>query len=161
MRMPKLPSASRPVAPGYGFPPASDGLLPWKWAQDRLTKSHNYWLMTVRPDRTPHCMPIWGVWVDGRFYFSTGAKSRKAKNLAKNRHCVVCTEKAHEAVIVEGTAAAVRDKKLLTSIAPHYYHKYKPWKLDPKMGPIFEVRPSVVFAMYEKEFAESATKWKF
>ncbi len=117
--------------------------------------------MTVRPDRTPHCMPIWGVWVDGRFYFSTGAKSRKAKNLAKNRHCVVCTEKAHEAVIVEGTAAAVRDKKLLTSIAPHYYRKYKPWKLDPKMGPIFEVRPSVVFAMYEKKFAESATKWKF
>ena len=85
-------------------------------------------------DDAPHAMPIWGIWVDQRFYFSTGGKSRKAKNLARNRKCVVCTEKAHEAVIVEGIAAPVKDKKLIARVAPYYHKKYKPWKLDPKDG---------------------------
>jgi general stress protein 26 len=155
------PPASRPIAPGYGFPSAAKGLLPWKWAEKRLIASHNYWLVSVRPNGTPHAMPIWGIWVEQRFYFSTGRRSRKAKNLASNRKCVVCTEKAHEAVIVEGVAASVRDKKLIARLAPHYYRKYKPWKLDPTMGPIFEVRPSVAFAMYEKKFAETTTKWQW
>lgn len=159
--MPKLPRSSRPVAHGYGLPPASEGLLPWKWAKDRLTNSRNYFFVSVRPDRAPHCMPIWGVWVDGRFYFSTGAKSRKAKNLVKNRRCVLCTDNADEAVIVEGTAFPVRDNKFIARIAPHYHRKYKPWKLDPKMGPIFQLRPQVAFAMYEKKFAETATRWKW
>lgn len=106
-------------------------------------------------------MPIWGIWVAQRFYFSTGKQSRKAKNLAGNKQCIVATEKAHEAVIVEGTARSVRDKKLLAKLGPYYYRKYKPWKLDPKMGPIFEVRPQTVFGMYEKKFVETATKWAF
>jgi nitroimidazol reductase NimA-like FMN-containing flavoprotein (pyridoxamine 5'-phosphate oxidase superfamily) len=155
------PAASRPIAQGYGFPSAAEGLLPWTWAEKRLVESHNYWFVSVRPDAAPHAMPIWGVWVEQRFYFSTGAKSRKARNLARNRKCVICTEKAHEAVIVEGTAAPIKDKKLLARIAPHYHKKYKPWKLDPKMGPIFEVRPQTTFAMYEKKFAETATKWEW
>jgi hypothetical protein len=29
------------------------------------------------------------------------------------------------------------------------------------MGPIFEVRPKTAFAMYEKKFAETATKWEW
>jgi nitroimidazol reductase NimA-like FMN-containing flavoprotein (pyridoxamine 5'-phosphate oxidase superfamily) len=49
-------------------------------------------------------MPVWGVWVVNAFYFSTGAESRKAKNLASNPECVVCPENAEEAVIMEGTA---------------------------------------------------------
>ena len=79
------PVSSRPVALGYGFPSAAEGLLPWKWAEKRLVESHNYWFVSVRPDDAPHAMPIWGIWVDQRFYFSTGGKSRKAKNLARNR----------------------------------------------------------------------------
>src|SRR5919109_5523167 len=96
------PQASRPYMPGYGLPKGSRGLLPWRWADQRLTRSHNYWIITSRPDGTPHAMIVWGVWEGGRFYFSTGRESRKARNLAKNPSCIVCTEKAAEAVIVEG-----------------------------------------------------------
>ena len=49
-------------------------------------------------------MVVWGLWQDGRLFFSTGSKSRKARNLAQNSNCVICTEHAHEAVIVEGVA---------------------------------------------------------
>ena len=49
-------------------------------------------------------MVVWGLWQDGQFLFSTGSQSRKAPNLAQNAACIVCTEHANEAVIVEGSA---------------------------------------------------------
>ncbi len=155
------PKAIRPHMPGYGVPTDTKGLLPWKWAEQRLVKSHNYWLITTRPDGAPHAMPIWGVWVDSLFVFSTGRDSRKAKNLAANPKCVVCSELAKEAVIVEGVATEVTDSSQIKEFGRPYQHKYKPWKLDPSMGPIFTVRPETVFGMYEKKFTDAATKWVF
>ena len=98
------PQASRPFMPGYGISEGEEGLLPWSWAVERLEKSHNYWVMTVRPGGRPHAMPVWGVWLDGRYFFSTARTSRKAANLAANPNCVVGTESAAEAVILEGLA---------------------------------------------------------
>lgn len=103
---------------------------------------------------------LWGIWVDGRLYFSTGAKSVKARNLAANPACVVCTDKVAEAVVVEGTATPLAGAARLKQIAPHYAKKYKSFTLDPKMGPIFEVRPKVVFGLSEKDF-KNTTRWQF
>ena len=144
--------------PGYGLPRGTKGLLPWRWAETRLTRSHNYWLMTVKPDATPHAMLVWGIWADRRFYFSTGRESRKARNLAANPACTIGTERADEAVIVEGTATEVRDTKRIEKLGAVYYRKYRPWKLDPSMGPVFEVVPRVIFGLREKTF-KAATRW--
>src|SRR6202043_3882374 len=118
------PKSSRPHMPGYGLPTGNKGLLPWNWADQRLKKSHNYWITTVKPDGSPHCMVVWGLWQHWRLLFSTGSKSRKARNLARNENCVVCTELANEAVIVEGIAeiagVPARRKFLHT-----YERKYK------------------------------------
>jgi nitroimidazol reductase NimA-like FMN-containing flavoprotein (pyridoxamine 5'-phosphate oxidase superfamily) len=154
------PKASRPHMPGYGMPTGKKGLLPWTWAEERLRKSHNYYLMTVRPDATPHAMPVWGIWIDNRFYFSTGAKSRKAQNLAANPSCVVCTEKSAEAVVVEGVASAIEATSRIAELSRVYAKKYKGFTLDPKMGPIFEVRPKVAFGLREKTF-KAMTRWTF
>jgi pyridoxine/pyridoxamine 5'-phosphate oxidase len=155
------PTPSRPYMPGYGVPAGHKGILPWKWAERRLKQSHNYWLITTRPDGTPHAMPVWGVWVESMFVFSTARESRKAKNLGANPNCVVCNELAKEAVIVEGVVTEVTDPSQIKEFGRPYSRKYKPWKLDPSMGPIFVVRPRAVFAMYEKKFANAATKWIF
>jgi len=154
------PRASRPRMLGYGIPDDTKGTLPWKWADDRLERSHNYWLVTASEDSAPHVMPIWGVWVDQRFWFSTGAKSRKARNLAENARCSVCAEKASEAVIVQGTAQRVRPASVPRKVSAAYHTKYK-WKLDPKIGTIFAVQPRVVFGFWEAKFVESATRWRF
>jgi nitroimidazol reductase NimA-like FMN-containing flavoprotein (pyridoxamine 5'-phosphate oxidase superfamily) len=146
--------------PGYGMPSGTKGLLPWTWAEQRVQKSHNYYVMTVRTNGTPHAMPVWGIWVDSRFYFSTGAQSVKARNLAANPACVICTEKAAESVVIEGTATPIGDPARVTVLAPHYARKYKSFTLDPKMGPIFEVVPKVVFGLDEKQF-KSMTRWTF
>jgi PPOX class probable F420-dependent enzyme len=147
--------------PGYGVARGRRGLLPWRAATDRLARSHNYWLVTTRPDGRPHAMPVWGLWLDDRFYFSTGRRSRKARNLAANPRCVVCTERAAEAVIVEGTAATVTDAAIVETLLRPYERKYRPWTLDPGLGPVYEVRPRVVFAVFERTFPRSATRWTF
>ena len=152
--------------PGYGLPDASKGLLPWSWAEQRLKKSHNYWITTVNPDGSPHTMVVWGLWQDGRFVFSTGSKSRKARNLAQNKNCVVCTEHAHEAVIVEGTAE-IADVPSRRKLLSNYGRKYK-WDMDAMKKdilsmkePVFAVRPRVVFGLWEKKFMDKSTRWKF
>jgi general stress protein 26 len=156
----RVPTASRPHMPGYGMPTGTKGLLAWAWAEKRLRGSHNYYVMTVRPDATPHAMPVWGIWVEGRFYFSTGARSVKARNLAANAACVICTETSAEAVVIEGTASALTDAARIDALSPSYSKKYKSFTLDPKMGPIFEVRPRIAFGLREKTF-KSTTRWTF
>ena len=161
---PSQPQASRPHMPGYGLPDATEGqgLLPWRWAVERLEPARHYWLSTTRPDGRPHAMPVWGVWLDDCFYFSTGGESRKARNLAANAHCVVSVEAADGAVIVEGTAAEVQPETLSQTVFAAYQAKYD-WELDPALGPIFIVQPSVVlgFSSIPGEFIGSATRWTF
>jgi hypothetical protein len=152
--------------PGYGMPESTKGLLPWKWADQRLQKSHNYWITTVKPDGSPHTMVVWGLWLNGAFLFSTGRQSRKARNLEKNKNCVVCNEDAHEAVIVEGTAE-IADESIRRDFLKKYQRKYdfdmKGMEKDilAMKEPVFAVRPRVVFGLYEKKFMSSATRWKF
>lgn len=163
---PPAPRASRPYAPGYGLPETNKGLLSWSWAEKRLKRSHNYWITTVKPNAAPHTMVVWGLWQDGRFLFSTGSKSRKARNLAKNKNCIVCTELANEAVIVEGIAE-IADVAARRKFLAVYERKYK---FDMKgmaedilamKEPVFAVRPRLVFGLWEKYFATKTTRWKF
>jgi hypothetical protein len=156
----RVPKASRPHMPGYGLPKGTKGLLPWKWAEDRLKKSHNYWITTVRPDGSPHTMVVWGLWLEGAFYFSTGKQSRKARNLAENPRCIVATERAEEAVIVEGEANLTKDTPQLKFFA-NYQKKYK-WDMSAMQEePVYQVRPQRAFGLYEKKFMGAATRWKF
>lgn len=161
------PTPSRPHMPGYGPPAGSDGLLPWTWAEQRLEDSHNYWLATVRQDGRPHLMIIWGLWHFGVFYFSTSSRSRKARNLENNAHCVIGTEQAHEAVVVEGAAERLSDVEQIKELLLLYQRKY-----DYDMSsmeedilalrePFFAVRPRVAFGLDEKTFPQNATRWQF
>jgi len=164
----KKPAPSRLHAPGYGFPENTKGLLPWSWAEQRMKKSHNYWISTVTPGKPPkpHTMVVWALWQDGLLLFSTGNTSRKARNLARNQNCVVCTEHAHEAVIVEGIAE-IADLAARRKFLPAYEKKYKfdmsKMKADilSMKEPVFAVHPQVVFALWEKHFQSKSTRWKF
>lgn len=146
--------------PEYGIPTSSKGLLPWSWAEQRLKKSHNYWISTTRPDGSPHTMVVWGLWLEGAFYFSTGKKSRKAKNLARNPRCVIATEHAEQAVVVEGTASLAADAAFRKRFNALYEKKYK-WDMSDFDEPVYVVRPLRAFGLYEKNFQGSATRWQF
>jgi hypothetical protein len=149
--------------PEYGLEAddAGGGLLPWSWAVERLERSRNYWLSTVRSDGRPHAMAVWAVWLDGALLFSTAVGSRKARNLARSPQCVMSTERADEAVIVEGVAERVGDAQLLTRLRVVYEAKYGSG-YPPDSG-VWAVRPLVVFGFIERAeaFAGSATRWSF
>ena len=165
-RLPK-PRATRPHMPGYGLPRGTRGLLPWKWAEDRLKKSHIYWIATTRPDGRPHLMVVWGFWKDGRFLFSTGSQSRKAKNLASNRRCIIATEQANQAVIVEGVAEILADVELRRWFLAQTEKKYKfdmsafAEDILNLTEPVYTVHPDIVFGLDEKKSLKSATRWHF
>jgi hypothetical protein len=157
------PLVSRPDMPEYRLLAADQGrgLLPWEWARQRLQNSRNYWVATTRPDKRPHLTAVWGIWWDEVFYFSTGRLARKSRNLAQNPGCVVSTESAAEAVIVEGVASIISNPEILRRIAQAYRAKYG--SAYPDDSNVFAVQPKVVFGFIEAEteFAGSATRWYF
>ena len=52
-------------------------MLSWDHVQERMAEARNYWVATVRPDGRPHATPVWGLWVDGAFYFGVAPGTRR------------------------------------------------------------------------------------
>lgn len=162
------PHASRPrMPPGYGLVDASSGsgLLPWSFVAERMERARNYWVATSRPDGAPHVAPVWGLWMDGAFYFSTDRTSRKARDLAANPTVVVHLESGDEAVMIEGTARDVVDAAVLQKFAAAYEAKYKvKVNVSPealRSGPVIAVPPAKAYAWLESDFPGGATRWRF
>ena len=154
-----MPRTERPRIPDYGISSSKTGLLPWKWAREKLTESREYWIITVRPDGRPHAMIIWGLWVDGAFWFGTGKKTQKARNLANNANCIVGTQNAAEAVILEGVAEKITDARMLKKLEPVSAKKYG--MSGGGAEPVYRVQPQRVFGFIEKTFPKTATRWIF
>jgi hypothetical protein len=158
----KQPLVMRPTVPAsYGFPTGPKGLLDWSWARERLTKSQNYVIVTVRPDGRPHAMGMHGLWWDDAYYFGTSADTRKAKNLETNSRCILVSEDFNELIIVEGVAENVGFKQLPAGLSEASKKKYG-WPIDPRMGgTVYKVAPRVVFAFPLKQITTAVTKWVF
>jgi pyridoxine/pyridoxamine 5'-phosphate oxidase len=102
-----------------------------------------------------------GLWLENTFYFSTGCDWQKSRNLAANPRCVVCNEKAEEAVIVEGVAEQVREAALRKRFFRLYERKYN-FDMSPyAREPIWAVQPAKVFGLSEKLSLNRATRWIF
>lgn len=153
--------------PGYGIvgPNEGGGLLPWSWAEERLTKSHDYWVATARPDGRPHLMPVWAVWDGGALWFSSSIGSRKARNLSDEPRCSIATDNAWEPVVLEGIARVVTDHDALARYIAleneKYGTDYTVDFLDPAVNATLRVEPSWVFTLTEDDFTGSPTRWSF
>jgi len=150
--------------PGYGIAEADKGkgLFPWSWAVERLSTAHTYWVSTTRASSAPHVMPVWGVLLDDKFCFSTGSRSRKARNLSQNPKCVIACEVNQDQVIVEGIAEVVTESALKKRFAAVYGPKYD-YNMDGFDEPVYVVHPKVVFGFTTEEgaFTSTATRWTF
>ncbi len=153
--------------PGYGTLPATQGsgLLPWSWAEERLARSHDFWLATVTAQGAPHLMPVWAVWLDGRLWFSSSNGSRKARNLTADARCTVSTDNPVEPVVVQGRAERItRDDELAAMLAAEnakYRTDYGLEMVDPALNSVFALRPEWVFALDSSDFAGSPTRFAF
>jgi hypothetical protein len=177
-------AARRPVSEknldGYGAAPLS-----WDRAREHLESDwklsgpgeagfgHTHWLATVRPDGTPHVMPVGAVWHDGAFYVVSGPSTRKSLNLAANPSCVITLAGRGIDLVVEGRAAKVTDPAKLERLAEIY--RSSGWEPTvengaftapynaPSAGPppwnLYELTPATVFGFATDE-PSGATRWR-
>ena len=139
-----------------------------------LEKAGVFWVSTVRPDGRPHVTPLVAVWLDGSLYFCTGPGEVKAKNLARNRRCILTTgcnafRKGLD-VVVEGKAARVTEATLLRRLANLWTRKYDDfWHFEVRDGAfhheagralVFELSPKKAFS-YGRGRKYSATRYRF
>lgn len=156
--------ATRPHMPaGYGLDRSSvNGMISWPRVSEQLAKARNYWIITARPDGQVHAAPVWGLWLDGTFYFSTDPDSRKGRNLAANPNLVVHLESGDDVVILRGAVEQIINPSLLVRYVDSYEKKYRfrPDANDTSAG-VYKVKLRVAYAWSEKNFPKSATRWFF
>ncbi len=89
-----------PQAPGDGGP-------------DR----HSCWLTTLDPDGSPHMTALGMMWADGSFWFETGQRTRKARNLSRDPRCALSLATHDFDLVVQGTAARITDPVVVAEMA--------------------------------------------
>jgi PPOX class probable F420-dependent enzyme len=151
--------------PGYGLtgPDSGTGLLPWSWAQQRLSVSESYWLATLHPDGRPHVMPVWGVWHGDACWFSCGPQSRKARNLDRDPRATVTTDDPHQPLVVEAVATRVADPAALVEFTELVNAKYGTSYPVSFFGAnaTYRLRPVRAFGLLHEDFTGSPTRWDF
>ena len=151
--------------PGYGIQgsEAGAGLLPWSWAVERLTSSHDYWVSTVDADGKPAVMPVWGAWIDNAVWFSSAPRSRRVRNLGRDPRCTITTDNPLEPVVVEGTAELVNDHAAVETFTATINPKYNeqiPVEFFAENA-LLRVSPTVAYGLTEADFTGTPTKWEF
>ena len=122
---------------------AADGLPPVSWTaiaeklEARSAKagdavnSRTTWLATVNEDGSPHVTAVGALWVEGTFWFQTGADTRKGRNVARDPRCSMAVSVRDADVVVEGDAVRVTDPDALARIAKAWAGDGWPAELDP------------------------------
>jgi pyridoxine/pyridoxamine 5'-phosphate oxidase len=108
---------------------AADGLPPVDWAViiEKLdtasapaSDAHNArttWLATANQDGSPHVTAVGALWMDGTFWFQTGARTRKARNIARDARCSIAVSVRDADVVFDGDAAQVADPARVAQLA--------------------------------------------
>jgi len=121
---------------------ATDGLPPVRWdtvvreldaGSSPAPDAHNArttWLATVNDDGSPHITAVGALWLDGTFWFQTGAGTRKARNVARDPHCSIALSIHNADVVLEGEAARVSDPRMVARVAQAWADHGWPAELD-------------------------------
>jgi hypothetical protein len=75
------------------------------------------WLATINEDGSPHVTAVGALWLDGAFWFQTGAGTKKCRNVERDPRCSVSQSILDADVVVEGDAARVLDPEQVARAA--------------------------------------------
>ena len=108
----------------------------------RLRDEPNIWFATTRRDGRPHLVPIWFVFVGGRFYVCTTDASVKVRNIRAGSAVTVSLESGDQPVIAEGRAQVLH-RPYPATVAAEFARKFD-WDLDaePEYDALVEVTPT-------------------
>jgi hypothetical protein len=153
--------------------------LPWSRARDALAAAASgpditWFLGTSRPDGRPHAAGVGRCGTRGKLYFTSGAKARKARNLAANPACTISVKLEGIDLVLEGEAIRATDKGTLERLAGRYRDVGWPAEVDgdalmapfsaPSAGPPpWQLYRYVLQTGFGVATAEpyGATRWRF
>ncbi len=167
----------------YGLPP-----IDWARITTRLDggltqapdsggpNRHTCWLATINPDGSPHVTGIGALWVDGTFWFETGIRTRKGRNLDRDPRCTLSVATRDFDLVVEGEAHRVTDPAVVNAMAERWAAEGWPARVDesgaaltaefsaPSAGPppwfIYRLTPRTATALLTAP-PGGATRWRF
>jgi PPOX class probable F420-dependent enzyme len=117
-------------------------LLDWSQIQARLDEGipqapgsggpnrHTCWLTTINADGSPHVTGIGALWADGSFWFETGERTRKARNLARDPRCALSVATHDFDLVVDGTADKITDQETVRDMAARWAAEGWPARVD-------------------------------
>jgi hypothetical protein len=123
---------------------AADGLPPVHWGTvvEKIeagsvpaSDAHNArttWLATINEDGSPQVTAVGALWLDGTFWFQTGASTRKAHNVERDPRCSIAVSIRDADVVLEGDAARVTDHSSVTRAAEAWADQG--WPAEPDEG---------------------------
>ncbi len=163
-------------------------LLEWAAIEARLDRGvaqapgeggpdrHTCWLATVNGDGSPHVTGVGALWIDGTFWFETGAGTRKGRNLARDPRCTLSLATHDFDLVVEGEAQPVTDPTTVAAMADHWNAQGWPARVDetgraltaeysaPSAGPppwtVYRITVATAVATATVE-PGGATRWDF
>jgi PPOX class probable F420-dependent enzyme len=163
-------------------------LLDWAPIESRLDQGftqapgtggpnhHTCWLATINPDGSPHVTGVGALWVDGTFWFETGERTRKGKNLARDPRCTLSLATQDFDLVVDGEANRVTDPPTVATMAGRWNAEGWPARVDdtgialtaefsaPSAGPppwmVYRITPRQATALSTVE-PGGATRWRF
>ncbi len=137
---------------------------------------HTSWLATLNADGSPHVTAVGALWVDGAFWFETGPRTRKGRNLARDPRCTISIATRDFDIVVEGTAQRVTDPPVVAAMAARWAEEGWPARVDdtgsaltaafsaPSAGPppwyVYRLTPRRATA-HATTGAGGATRWTF
>lgn len=153
--------------------------LPWSRARallDGLTDAGQvtWFLSTVDPDGLPHATGVGVFWDDEKLWFTTGPKTRKGRDIAKNPNVVLSAGLKGLDLVIEGRAVRVTDPAALERLAkiardqgwPAQVHgdaltaRYSAPSAGRPPWYVYSVTPVTAFGVATEE-PNGATRWRF
>jgi hypothetical protein len=116
--------------------------IDWATIEDRLARGisqapgtrgpdrHTSWLATINRDGSPHVTGVGALWFDGTFWFETGERTRKGRNLARDPRCTLSLATQEFDLVVEGVAEKVADPATVATMAAQWGAAGWPARVD-------------------------------
>jgi len=163
-------------------------LLDWAPIEERLRAGlsqapgtggpdrHTCWLATINSDGSPHVTGVGALWADGCWWFTTGMRTRKGRNLARDPRCTLSVAAPEFDLVVDGEASLVTDTATVADMAARWAAEGWPARLDdtgaavtaeysaPSAGPppwhVYRLTPRTATALGTVD-PWGATRWRF
>ena len=124
--------------------------------EEFLSKPNLARIGTLNSDGSPHVTPVWFLLGDGYVTFTTGKKTRKARNLSRDNRVCLCVDERdnpNRSVVLNWNAVSLGDmtREYLLEISIHYLGEERGREYSEEMeepSTIYRIELSKVISWY-------------